>query len=92
MPSVDPSNHFFRDYLVNALISALAVVKVWHTCEALPDAGLPLFIIKMAVCAVAGNLGFLPVYHRREEFRYFAELALGICRSAANKIKRTILS
>lgn len=79
---------FFHDYAVNTLITALTTVIVWHICEALPGSGLPLFVAKMAVCAVAGNLGFLLAYHRREEFRYFTELALGICRSVADKAKR----
>lgn len=81
---------FFRDYAVNTLITALTTAVVWYICELLPGAGLPLFIAKMAVCAVAGNLGYLLAYRRRKEFRYFTKLTLGICRSTANEIKQTI--
>lgn len=65
---------YFKDYAVNSLITLLTAVVVWNICAALPGSGLPLFAAKMAVCAVAGNLGYLLVYRRREEFRYFVEL------------------
>lgn len=81
---------FFRDYAVNTLVTALTMAAVWYICEMLPGAGLPLFIAKMAVCAVAGNLSYLLAYHRREEFQYFVKLTLGICHSTANKIKQAI--
>lgn len=80
----------FRDYAVNTLITALTTVAVWYICELLPGAGLPLFIAKMMVCAVVGNLGYLLAYRRRKEFRYFTKLILGICRSTANEIRQTI--
>ena len=69
---------YFKDYAVNTVITLLAAAAVWNICEALPGAGLPLFLAKMAVCAVAGNLFFLLVYHRREEFRYFTKLLIGL--------------
>lgn len=76
---------FFKDYAVNTAITLLTFTAVWHLCEILPGTGLPLFIGKMMVCAAAGNLGYLLVYRRREEFRYFEELVLKICRSTAKK-------
>ena len=73
---------YFKDYAVNTLITVLTATVVWNICEALPGAGLSLFITKMAVCAITGNLGYLLAYHRREEFRYFIGLVLSqfICR------------
>ena len=80
----------FQNYAVNTLITLLSTVAVWYICELLPGAGLPLFIAKMMVCAVVGNLGYLLAYRRRKEFRYFTKLILGICRSTANQIRQTI--
>lgn len=65
---------YFKDYAVNSLITLLTALIVWSICAALPGSGLPSFTVKTAVCAVAGNLGYLLVYRRREEFRYFVEL------------------
>ena len=79
---------YFKDYAVNTVITLLTAAVVWGVCEALPGAGVSLFLAKMAVCAVVGNAGYLLAYHRREEFRYFTGLVLALCRSAANRIRR----
>lgn len=65
---------YFLSYIVNTLITLLTTVVVWCICEMLPGIGLPLFMAKMAICAVVGNLSYLVVYVRRDEFRYFVEL------------------
>lgn len=65
---------YFKDYAVNTVITLLTAAAVWCICEALPGAGVSLFLAKMAVCVVVGNAGYLLAYHRREEFRYFTEL------------------
>lgn len=69
---------FFRDYAVNTLITLLTTAVVWYLCAILPGTGLPLFIAKMAVCAVVGNLGYLLAYCRRKEFHYFWKLLLSL--------------
>lgn len=69
---------FFKDYAVNTVITLLTFSAVWYICEALPGTGLPLFIGKMMVCAVGGNVGFLLAYGRRDEFHYFVELFVRI--------------
>lgn len=65
---------FFQDYAVNTVVTLLTFAAVWYLCEALPGTGVPLFIGKMVVCAVGGNIGYLLVYWRRDEFHYFIEL------------------
>lgn len=65
---------YFKDYVVNTVITLLTAMVVWDVCEVLPGAGVSLFLAKMTVCAVIGNAGYLLAYHRREEFRYFTEL------------------
>ena len=67
---------YFQRYAINTAVTILTTAVVWVICSALPGAGLPQFIAKMAVCAVVGNLGFLLMYHRREELRYFARLMM----------------
>lgn len=64
----------FRDYAVHTLITLLTFAAVWYLCAALPGTGLSLFIAKLAVCAVCGNIGYLLIYWRRDEFHYFIEL------------------
>ena len=71
---------YFWDYAVNTLITLLTIAAVWYICATLPGRGLVLFIEKMTVCAIAGNLGFLLAYHRREEFGYFVALLKKILR------------
>ena len=65
---------FFRDYILNTVVTLLTTAVVWKICMMLPGAGLLLFLEKMAVCAVGGNFGYLLAYHNREEFHYFAGL------------------
>jgi len=65
---------FFQGYAVNTVITLLTAVVVWYSCAILPGAGLPLFLEKMAVCAVGGNLGYLLAYRKGEEFHYFLGL------------------
>lgn len=72
---------FYLNYAINTLITILTLAVVWYICELLPGAGLPLFIAKMAVCAVVGNLGYLLAYCRRKEFLYFVKLISRICHS-----------
>lgn len=69
---------FFQDYAVNTVITLLTFAAVWYLCEALPGTGVPLFIAKMAVCAVVGNLGYLLAYCHRKEFHYFWKLLLSL--------------
>lgn len=69
---------FFKDYAVNTVIMLLTFSAVWYICEALPGTGMTLFIEKMMVCAVGGNVGFLLAYRRRDEFQYFVELFVHI--------------
>lgn len=68
---------YFREYILNTAVTLLTTVVVWFVCAALPGTGVMLFVGKMAVCAVAGNLGYLLTYCRREEFRYFVGLLAG---------------
>lgn len=65
---------FFQHYAFNTLVTLLTTGLVWYLCSLLPEAGLFPFLGKMAICAVAGNLTYLAVYGRREEFRYFIDL------------------
>ena len=50
---------YFKDYIYHTLVTLLTTAAVWQICVQLPGAGLPLFLTKMAVCAVLGNLGYL---------------------------------
>lgn len=77
-----PVKRYFQEYALNTAVTLLTAVPVWFICAALPGTGVLLFVEKMAVCAVVGNLGFLLTYHRREEFRYFAGLLSGFLRLA----------
>ena len=65
---------YFLHYIENTLITLLTIIIVWRICEGLPGTGLPLFIGKMVMCVVVGNMGYLAVYCRRDEFRYFVWL------------------
>ena len=65
---------YFKDYIYHTLVTLLTTAAVWQICVQLPGAGLPLFLTKMAVCAVLGNLGYLLAYCRREELRFFVAL------------------
>ena len=65
---------FFKDYAINTFITLLTAVLVWYICALLPGAGLTLFLEKVLVCVVLGNVGYLAVYCWREEFWYFVEL------------------
>lgn len=69
---------FFKDYAVHTAITLLTFVAAWNLCEMLPGTGLPLFIGKIVVCAVGGNVGFFLAYRHRDEFRYFVELFVHI--------------
>lgn len=69
---------YFRDYAVNTAITLLTIVLVQYICALLPGTGIGPFIGKIAVCAVAGNAGFLLAYCGREEFRYYVELLKGM--------------
>lgn len=71
---------YFREYALNTLLTLVTGAAAWWVCKALPGEGLLLFLAKMAVCATGGNLFYLLVYHRREEFRYFVELFSGLLR------------
>ncbi|MBD5133163.1 MAG: hypothetical protein HDT38_01635 [Clostridiales bacterium] len=65
---------YFRDYAINTLVTLLTVVAIWYISAVLPGKGLVLFVEKMAVCVVVGNIGYLLINCRREEFHYFVEL------------------
>lgn len=65
---------YFRDYAVNTFTTLLTAVLVWHICAVLPGTGITLFLEKLAVCAVLGNLGYLVIYYRRGELRYFLKM------------------
>ena len=72
---------YFKDYIYHTLVTLLTTAAVWQICVQLPGAGLPLFLTKMAVCAVLGNLGYLLAYCRREELRFFVALFIRITAS-----------
>ena len=76
------AKRFFRDYAVNTAVALVTLGVVWGVCALLPDAGMPAFIAKMAVCGTLGNAGFLIAYCRRDEFRFFVRLILDRCASA----------
>ena len=65
---------YFQHYAFNTLVTLLTTGLVWYLCSLLPGTGLLPFLGKMAICASAGNLIYLAVYSRREEFRYFTGL------------------
>lgn len=69
-----PARPFFQHYAFNTLVTLLTAGLAWYLCSLLPGTGLLPFLGKMAVCALAGNLTYLAVYCRREEFRYFIGL------------------
>lgn len=73
-----PVRIYFREYGINTLVTLLMVGIVWYMCLMLPGRGIVLFLEKMAVCAVVGNLGYLTVYRKREELKYFVDLAAGL--------------
>ncbi|MCI9466497.1 MAG: hypothetical protein HFE99_05200 [Ruminiclostridium sp.] len=75
-----PVKRYFQEYAVNTLVTLATGAVVWWLCTLLPGSGMVLFCGKAAVCLVAGNLGYLLAYHRREEFRYFLQLASGMVR------------
>ena len=75
-----PVKRYFQEYAVNTLVTLATGTVVWWLCTLLPGSGMILFCGKAAVCLVAGNLGYLLAYHRREEFRYFLQLASGMVR------------
>lgn len=65
---------YFRDYVINTIVTFLTLCAVWAICALLPSVGWAAFVAKLAVCAVVGNGGFLIAYWRRKEFRYFVQL------------------
>ena len=71
---------YFRDYAVNALLTLVTAAALRWVCLTLPGEGFLLFLAKVAICAVGGNLFYLLAYHRTEEFRYFVELFSGLLR------------
>lgn len=76
---------FFKDYALNSAITLLTAMIVWHVCQLLPGDGMTLFLEKIAVCAVLGNAGYLAVYCRRDEFRYFVDLVLKLIKRVRNR-------
>lgn len=66
---------YFKEYGLNALVTLLTAVIVWSMCMALPGEGVLLFLGKMAICVVIGNGGYLVAYCKRNELRYFVDLA-----------------
>lgn len=65
---------YYKEYLVNSLITLLTFSVVWQVCVALPGQGVLLFLAKLAVCVAGGNTGYLLFYCRREEFHYFVKM------------------
>ena len=75
-----PIRGYFYEYGVNALVTLLTTIMVWRISDVLPGEGVVLFLEKMAVCAVGGNIGYLLAYRKRKELRYFVELLAGLFR------------
>lgn len=69
-----PVRSYFQQYAFNTLVTLLTAALAWYLCSLLPQSGLLPFLGKMAICALAGNLTYLAVYFRREEFHYFIDL------------------
>ena len=75
-----PLAPYFLRYGINTLITLLGCGMVGWVCSLLPGSGLLLFLEKMAVCAILGNLIFLLAYHRTESFRDLCRLGMGFLR------------
>lgn len=84
-----PVKRFFGEYALNTLITVGTAAVLWFLCSLLPGAGLLLFVTKAVVCLVGGNLGFLLVYHRREEFHYFTALLGRMLGKVIGRFKHT---
>ena len=80
-----PAWPYFARHAVNTALTAIVSAAVWCLCNAMPGQGIIRFICQMAVCAVVGNLGFLLFYHRCDEFRALAELAVQWLRRLGKK-------
>lgn len=80
-----PVKEFFSSYGVNTLVTLLTCIATAWCCSLMPGTGIPLFLGKLAVCAVGGNLGFLLAYFKKEEFHLLSRLLLSFLQGRRQK-------
>lgn len=80
-------SEFVRKMLCYALVSVgISAVTYW-ICSGIVDKGVVTFIIKLVVCLIVPNVGYLLVYHKYKEFAASVRMADNILGNRLQKIR-----